>query len=107
MPGDIRFEHQPFAVPPPDGEWVKIGPKTREWREPNKVADLCYEYFTEDLQRIDSLPAQRFDHIVPLASGGLNDITNIQLLCDPCNATKSAKPIAPSDTYRRWYELGR
>lgn len=35
------------------------------------------------------------DHIVPLALGGANLDTNIQLLCPPCNHSKSAKdPIA-------------
>lgn len=35
------------------------------------------------------------DHIVPLAAGGTNWISNIQLLCPPCNNTKGAKdPIA-------------
>ena len=32
------------------------------------------------------------DHIVPLALGGLNVDTNIQLLCPPCNMSKGAKP---------------
>jgi HNH endonuclease len=31
------------------------------------------------------------DHIMPIALGGDNDIKNIQLLCPPCNLTKSAK----------------
>lgn len=31
------------------------------------------------------------DHIIPLALGGTNDHFNIQLLCSPCNRTKSAK----------------
>jgi hypothetical protein len=30
------------------------------------------------------------DHIVPLARGGANWITNIQLLCGPCNVRKGA-----------------
>lgn len=31
------------------------------------------------------------DHIVPLALGGSNQPTNIQLMCRPCNLSKSAK----------------
>lgn len=31
------------------------------------------------------------DHIVPLKSGGSNDPSNLQLLCEPCNASKGAK----------------
>lgn len=35
------------------------------------------------------------DHIMPLALGGSNRASNIQLLCPPCNGSKSAKhPIA-------------
>ena len=31
------------------------------------------------------------DHILPLKLGGSNDITNIQLLCPPCNLSKGAR----------------
>jgi len=31
------------------------------------------------------------DHIVPRARGGQNEPTNLQLLCEPCNASKGAK----------------
>ena len=32
-----------------------------------------------------------YDHIIPVAKGGANTVRNIQLLCEPCNRTKSAK----------------
>lgn len=52
---------------------------------------------------IDTLPPSHFDHMTPLAYGGLNDVTNIQLLCQTCNNKKSASLIKPSNRYRRWY----
>lgn len=47
---------------------------------------------------------EHYDHIVPLAGGGLNDVTNIQLLCDDCNRKKSGGQPLTSDLYEAWYE---
>lgn len=44
-----------------------------------------------------------FDHIVPLAIGGTNDVTNIQMLCEQCNKTKQSQNIPTSIKYERWY----
>ena len=46
---------------------------------------------------------ERYDHIVPLAQGGANDITNLQLLCDNCNSAKSSRPEPVSTDYIRAY----
>jgi HNH endonuclease len=46
-----------------------------------------------------------FDHIVPLRSGGINDVTNIQLLCSECNLKKSGRRIVTSEFYEDWYPL--
>jgi hypothetical protein len=48
-----------------------------------------------------------FDHIVPLAAGGMNDVTNLQLLCRSCNADKRAQVTDTSDLYERWYPIDR
>ncbi|MGW5524838.1 HNH endonuclease [Gordonia sp. NPDC003950] len=53
---------------------------------------------------MDSLAKEHFDHVVPLAHGGLNDITNIQLLCQSCNLTKGSERMGPRLRYRRWHE---
>ncbi|MCY9783039.1 HNH endonuclease [Nocardiopsis sp. EMB25] len=52
---------------------------------------------------LDALSNEQFDHIVPLANYGLNDLSNIQLLCKPCNQNKSDSHSHTSDRYRRWY----
>jgi 5-methylcytosine-specific restriction endonuclease McrA len=33
------------------------------------------------------------DHVIPLARGGRNDVSNLQPLCKPCNSQKYAKHI--------------
>ncbi|WP_304454341.1 HNH endonuclease [Nocardiopsis sp. YSL2] len=52
---------------------------------------------------VDAIPNEQFDHIVPLANHGLNDLSNLQLLCRPCNLNKSDSHSNTSDRYRRWY----
>lgn len=46
---------------------------------------------------------KHFDHIIPLAAGGINDVTNIQLLCGPCNLKKGPKVVGTSSRYEAWY----
>ncbi len=48
---------------------------------------------------------ENYDHIVPLARGGLNDVTNIQLLCRACNAKKRDGVPVTSGLYEQWYAL--
>ncbi|WP_378948333.1 HNH endonuclease [Paracoccus sp. R86501] len=49
---------------------------------------------------------ERYDHIIPLAEGGANDVTNLQLLCDGCNSSKSSRLDPVSPDYFRAYPLG-
>jgi hypothetical protein len=46
---------------------------------------------------------ENYDHVVPLAAGGINDVTNIQLLCGPCNRRKGSRRIFTSSSYEDWY----
>jgi 5-methylcytosine-specific restriction endonuclease McrA len=41
--------------------------------------------------RSDLSGGYHVDHRLPLSRGGANDISNIQLLCPPCNLSKGAK----------------
>ncbi|WP_417442385.1 HNH endonuclease [Idiomarina abyssalis] len=45
-----------------------------------------------------------FDHIVPLARFGFNDVTNIQLLCHGCNQKKLAGKAVTSTKTQPWYK---
>lgn len=52
---------------------------------------------------ISTQPDSHYDHIIPLALGGLNDVTNIQLLCQACNSSKSKRIVPVSNVYEAWY----
>ena len=52
---------------------------------------------------VSSQPDSQYDHIIPLVMGGLNDITNMQLLCQKCNNSKSKLTVPVSNIYEAWY----
>jgi 5-methylcytosine-specific restriction endonuclease McrA len=56
----------------------------QEWR------DLCAHYGNRCLC-CGASGVMTADHVIPLARGGSNDISNIQPLCRHCNATKHTK----------------
>ena len=58
----------------------------------------------KDITKLTSLSErEQYDHIVPLIQGGLNDISNIQLLCADCNKKKGGKAVYTSTAYEKWY----
>ncbi len=54
--------------------------------------ELCVKYNHRCLCCGQRLPLTR-DHIVPVESGGIDDIENIQPLCRSCNSAKGARTI--------------
>lgn len=58
-----------------------------------------------DLTRlVNQQNALHHDHIIPLAQGGMNDVTNLQLLCERCNLGKSHNVVPASAVYESWYK---
>jgi 5-methylcytosine-specific restriction endonuclease McrA len=53
---------------------------------------LCVLYDNRCLRCKEQKPLT-VDHIIPLAKGGKNDITNLQPLCFSCNSSKGAKIV--------------
>lgn len=45
-----------------------------------------------------------YDHIISLHEGGLNDVSNIQLLCRQCNLSKSSGSYT-NTVYKDWYDF--
>lgn len=52
---------------------------------------------------ISTSSEDHFDHIIPLAQGGINDVTNLQLLCKGCNLRKGHQLLLASSKYQAWY----
>lgn len=69
--------------------------KTQRINLPPEVRKYVFErdnYQCQSCQKVD-LTAKNLqvDHIIPLAQGGTNDMSNFQTLCAKCNREKSAK----------------
>jgi len=58
-----------------------------------------------DLSRLFSEQAEtHYDHISPLACGGMNCVTKLQLTCSKCNLAKGARSSSTSREYETWYD---
>lgn len=78
-------------------KWVKNAVFSRD----KGRCTLC----TKDLTGLIAVDQrQHYDHIVPLNLGGVNDPTNIQLLCESCNLEKSGDIIETSKLYLKWWK---
>ena len=65
--------------------------ETRSRRISQKVKDEVWNRDGGKCVECDSKENLEFDHIIPHSKGGANTYRNIQLLCEPCNRSKSAK----------------
>jgi 5-methylcytosine-specific restriction protein A len=65
--------------------------KTPRIRIPPEVRRYVMERDRHQCSHCGAGPAQAeltVDHIIPLAQGGTNDLSNLQVLCRRCNSTK-------------------
>jgi hypothetical protein len=70
-------------------EYTKSGPKRDPIPEDDKL--LVWARDGGACVRCGSKKTLHFDHIIPVAKGGGNSETNIQILCQPCNLKKADK----------------
>lgn len=72
--------------------------KTPRISIPKAVRQYVFERDGHHCQMCYSAKSLTIDHIVPLALGGTNDISNLRTLCHSCNARKGNR-LSP-DTRR-------
>jgi hypothetical protein len=83
------FADDPFRIRPSDGEWVEIRPRVKKWQESDKVANACYEYFTEEVmwsesyERLTLQIAEEVFHVIfndRATLAGLNELASLRVL---------------------------
>ena len=77
--------------------WVKRAVKYRD-----KGRCVICDKDLSGLLDIEDDNSVHYDHIISLNDNGLNDITNIQLMCHRCNLNKGDKSYT-STKYKYWY----
>lgn len=68
-------------------------------RDRGNCAD-CGKNLTQELE-----DNYHIDHILPLSKGGTNDVSNLQILCEPCNLTKSNNPIPVKSSIPKYLQI--
>ena len=85
-------DYYEFAITPKNNSTIlpnNEGKKSR--RITQDVKDKVWNRDGGKCVECDSNENLEFDHIIPHSKGGANTYRNIQLLCEPCNRSKSAK----------------
>jgi 5-methylcytosine-specific restriction enzyme A len=76
---------------------LQIMDKTPRIPIPPEVRKYVFErdrYQCQSCGKTEEQAKLNIDHIIALAAGGSNDLSNLQTLCAPCNLRKSDKPDA-------------
>lgn len=55
---------------------------------PKEVREYIFQRDNHQCRSCGQATKLSIDHIIPLASGGSNDISNLQTLCSQCNSQK-------------------
>ncbi|VXD20357.1 HNH endonuclease [Planktothrix serta PCC 8927] len=69
---------------------MKSNPRIFIPKEVRRYVFLRDNYQCKSCGKTDSETQLTIDHIIPLAKGGSNDISNLQTLCFECNQKKKA-----------------
>lgn len=64
---------------------------------------LCVNCKTDLTRLINLKNSIHYDHVIPLSKGGMNDVINLQILCEKCNKEKSARLESIPCDYHSWY----
>jgi hypothetical protein len=64
---------------------------------------MCAACNTDLTGLVSIASTEHYDHIIPLVEGGINDVTNLQLLCSACNLKKGRRMLPTSTRYQAWY----
>jgi len=89
----IGFDGTSDGTAPPK-QWVDRQDGWPAWARKAVIARdrghcaQCDKDLTLELSEADHI-----DHIIPLGVGGTNDLSNLQLLCEPCNLAKGRQLI--------------
>lgn len=76
-------------------------------RIPPEVRQYVFErdgYHCKSCGKGDRAAKLNIDHIIPIARGGTNDISNLQTLCGSCN---SQKKHYYDDRFQRYFDTNR
>ena len=78
--------------------WVKSAVKYRD-----KCKCVCCQKDLSGIMDVEEYREKQYDHIVPLEEGGLNDVSNMQLMCERCNQEKGIKTYT-NNIYHFYYD---